>query len=278
MPLANYRDKETQIVWGIKDFVHRFKRHPEGMWLAETAVDIESLELLARNNIKYTILAPRQAKSVRKIGAARWESVNDVTVDTRKPYICNLPSGKSIALFFYDGGLSQSVAFNGLLNDGKKFAHALMDAFDPQSEDPELVHIATDGETYGHHHKHGDMALAYCLDYIERNKTLTLTNYGEYLEKVGVAYEAEIHEDSSWSCVHGVERWRANCGCNSGGHPGWTQQWRDPLRESLNWLRDQLAKLFGFEGSLNMRDPWAARNDYIDVILSRDVVSIVKFL
>ncbi|HEX5172374.1 MAG TPA: DUF3536 domain-containing protein [Cyclobacteriaceae bacterium] len=278
MPLANSRDKETQIAWGIKDFVHRFKRHPEGMWLAETAVDIESLELLARYNIKFTILAPRQAKSIRKIGALRWDAVNDVTLDTKRPYLCNLPSGKSISIFFYDGGLSQSVAFNGLLNDGKKFAHALLDAFDTSVDSSQLVHIATDGETYGHHHKHGDMALAYCLDYIDRNKHSHLTNYGEYLDKVGPTYEAEIHEDSSWSCVHGVERWRSNCGCNSGGHPGWTQEWRRPLRDSLNWLRDQFAKLYGFEGSLIMKDPWAARNDYIDVILNRDEENIKRFI
>ena len=278
MPLANSRDKETQIVWGIKDFLHRFRRHPEGMWLAETAVDVESLELLAKHNIKFTILAPRQAKNIRKIGSLRWETVTDVTLDTRYPYICNLPSGKSIAIFFYDGGLSQSVAFNGLLNDGKKFAHALLDAFDPTIDGPQLVHIATDGETYGHHHKHGDMALAYCLDYIDRHKHSNLTNYAEYLEKVGASYEVEIHEGSSWSCVHGVERWRANCGCNSGGHPGWTQEWREPLRDSLNWLRDQLAKLYGFEGSLIMKDPWAARNDYIDIILNRDEANIDKFI
>lgn len=278
MPLANSRDKETQIVWGIKDFVHRFKRQPEGMWLAETAVDVESLELLAKHNIKFTILAPRQARSIRRIGATRWETVNDVTLDTRRPYLYNLPSGKSIALFFYDGGLSQSVAFNGLLNDGKKFAHALLDSFDPTTDGPQLVHIATDGETYGHHHKHGDMALAYCLDYIDRHKHSNLTNYAEFLEKVGTSHEVEIHENSSWSCVHGVERWRANCGCNSGGHPGWTQEWREPLRDSLNWLRDQLAKLYGFEGSLLLKDPWAARNDYIEIILNRSDENIDKFI
>jgi alpha-amylase/alpha-mannosidase (GH57 family) len=278
MPLANSRDKETQIVWGIKDFVFRFKRHPEGMWLAETAVDTESLELLAKYNIKFTILAPRQIKRIRKIGTSKWEEVNEVTLDTRKPYLLQLPSGRSISIFFYDGGLSQSVAFNGLLNDGKKFAHALLDAFEVSAATPQLVHIATDGETYGHHHKHGDMALAYCLDYIDRNHQSKLTNYGEFLEKSPPLYEAEIHENSSWSCVHGVERWRANCGCNSGGHPGWTQEWRNPLRDSLDWLRDQFAKLYGFEGSLIMKDPWAARNDYIEVILNRDEANIERFI
>lgn len=277
MPLANRRDKETQIIWGIRDFAHRFNRYPEGMWLAETAVDTESLELLAKHNIKFTVLAPRQAQAVRKVATEKWETVNDSTVDTRRPYRVNLPSGKSIAVFFYDGKVSQAVAFNGLLYDGKKFADALMDAFS-KSTGPQLVHIATDGETYGHHHKHGDMALAYCLDYIQQGKQAKLTNYGEYLERVPIEYEAQIHENSSWSCVHGVERWRSNCGCNSGGNSGWTQQWRAPLRESLDWLRDQFEKLFAFEGSLILKDPWAARNDYIHIILDRNDENIQRFL
>ena len=279
MPLANTHDKETQIAWGIKDFVYRFKRHPEGMWLAETAVDTESLELLAKYNIKFTVLAPRQAKAIKKLEEKEWKNVTDATLDTRRPYLCKLPSGNTITLFFYDGGVSQSVAFSGLLYDGKKFAHALLDAFDTSSEDTaQLVHIATDGETYGHHHKHGDMALAYCLDYIERHNHSYLTNYGEFLEKVPPQYEATIHENSSWSCVHGVERWRNNCGCNTGGHPDWTQAWRAPLRESLDWLRDQFAKLYAFEGSLILKDPWAARNDYISVILDRSEENVERFL
>lgn len=278
MPLANSRDKETQIVWGIHDFVHRFKRHPEGMWLAETAVDTESLELLVKYNIKYTILAPRQAKAIKKIGGKEWVTVNDETLDTRRPYLINLPSGKSISIFFYNGQVSQSVAFNGLLYDGKKFGDALISAFDSKTEEDQLVHIATDGETYGHHHKHGDMALAYCLDYIDRNKTSNLTNYGEYLDKVPLQYEALIHEESSWSCVHGVERWRSNCGCNSGGNPGWTQAWRAPLREGLDWLRDEFAKIFAREGSLILKDPWVARNEYIKIILNRSEENIDRFL
>lgn len=278
MPLANSRDKETQVYWGIKDFVHRFKRHPEGMWLAETAVDFESLELLVKYNIKFTILAPRQAKAVRRIGASGWGSVDERSVKTNKPYLCLLPSGKTIVIFFYDGGLSQSVAFNGLLNDGKRFAHALMGGFDSEDPEPQLVHIATDGETYGHHHKHGDMALAFCLDYIDRNKRTNLTNYAEYLEKFEAQLEVQIHENSSWSCVHGIERWRDNCGCNSGGHPDWHQLWRKPLREALDWLKDQFTKIYGFEGSLILKDPWAARNNYIDVILERNEESIAKFL
>lgn len=279
LPLANRRDKETQIIWGIRDFEFRFNRKPEGMWLAETAVDVESLELLAAHGIKFTILAPRQAKAIRKKGEQAWTNVTTESIDTRRPYLYNLPSGKSIALFFYDGDIAQNVAFNGLLNDGKKFAHRLEDAFAGKSEEPQLVHVATDGETYGHHHKHGDMALAYCLDYIEQTQKSRLINYGAFLAKFPPLYEADIHENSSWSCVHGVERWRDNCGCNSGGRPAsWNQQWRKPLRETLDWLRDELIDIYESEGSEVLKDPWKAREDYINVILKRNEDTIRKFM
>lgn len=278
MPLCNTRDKETQVYWGIKDFVFRFGRHPEGMWLAETAVDLETLEFLVKYNIKFTILAPRQAKALRKAGMEESQPVDESSLDTSKPYKCLLPSGKTITIFFYNGGLSQSVAFNGLLNDGSRFAQALTDTFVPGHTGKQLVNIATDGETYGHHHKHGDMALAYCLDSIERSRKIRLTNYAEYLTKVEVTEEIELHENSSWSCIHGVERWRDNCGCNTGGHPEWHQQWRKPLREALDWLRDQFTKIFSFEGSLILKDPWAARNEYIKVILDRRDEVIDGFL
>jgi alpha-amylase/alpha-mannosidase (GH57 family) len=278
LPLANSRDKETQIVWGIRDFQHRFNRMPEGMWLAETAVDTESLELLAKHDIKFTILAPRQAKAIRKIGKEEWTLVNAHTVDTRRPYLCKLPSGNSIVLYFYDGDLAQGVAFNGLLNDGKKFAHRLVDCFTNEPGETQLVHIATDGETYGHHHKHGDMALAFCLDYIQREKESRLTNYAEFTAKFPPLYEAAIHENSSWSCVHGVERWRNDCGCNSGGKPNWNQKWRGPLRDALDWLRDQLIEIYEKETATLLRDPWKAREEYINVILDRNDYTIEKFL
>jgi alpha-amylase/alpha-mannosidase (GH57 family) len=278
MPLANRRDKETQIIWGIRDFEHRFARKPEGMWLAETAVDTETLELLVDQGIRFTILAPRQAKAVRAKGTEAWEQVNDHTVDTRKPYTVVLPSGRSIAVFFYNGDISQGVAFNGLLNNGEKFAKALMDSFDPGSETPQLVHIATDGETYGHHHRHGDMALAFCLDYIARTQPATITNYAQYLDMFEPSHEAVLHENSSWSCVHGVERWRNDCGCNTGGRPSWHQRWRKPLREALDWLRDELVLVYERETSDILRDPWEARNEYINVILDRHEDTIRKFL
>jgi alpha-amylase/alpha-mannosidase (GH57 family) len=277
LPLANKRDKETQIIWGIRDFISRFGRLPEGMWLAETAVDVESLELLVKHGIKFTVLAPRQAKAIRKLGDTKWSDVTTESLDTRRSYTCKLPSGKSIALFFYDGQIAQGVAFDGLLYDGKKFADRLLGSFADRSE-AQLVHIATDGETYGHHHKHGDMALAFCLDHIERNSESSLTNYAEFLAKFPPVYEAMIHENSSWSCVHGVERWRNDCGCNSGGKPNWNQRWRKPLRESLDWLRDELGLIFEREASKVLKDPWKAREDYINVILERNDDNIRKFL
>ena len=277
MPLANDRDKETQIIWGIRDFEVRFHRKPEGMWLAETAVDATSLELLIKHDIKYTILAPRQAKAVRKGLEGVWKTVTTETLDTRKPYRYVSPAGKSIVLFFYDGDIAQGVAFNGLLNDGQKFADRLLDSFDADTDEPQLVHVATDGETYGHHHKHGDMALAYCLDYISQRSSSQLTNYGEFLRNYPVKNEVQIHENSSWSCVHGVERWRNNCGCNS-GKPDWHQLWRKPLRESLDWLRDELAKIYETEASKFLKDPWKAREDYINVILDRNDNTIERFL
>lgn len=278
MPLANSQDKETQISWGIRDFVYRFKREPEGMWLAETAVDTETLELLARHDIKFTVLAPRQAKAFRKIGEDDWQDTARNGIETRRPYLAKLPSGKSIILFFYEGEIAQAVAFNGLLNDGEKFASVLMNAFNKEIEGAQLVNIATDGETYGHHHKHGDMALAFCLDYMERHKDVQITNYAQFASMFSPEYEIQIHENSSWSCVHGVERWRNDCGCNSGGQPQWNQRWRRPLREALNWLRDEAYKLYIQEASLVLKDPIQARNDYIGVILNRNDDTVRKFL
>lgn len=278
MPLAHPRDRETQIIWGIRDFEYRFNRRPEGMWLAETAVDVDTLELLANYDIKFTILAPRQARAFRKIGDADWTTTDVQLIDSRQPYLFPLPSGKSIVLFFYDGEISQGVAFNGLLNDGRKFAEQLISSLDVDATEPQLAHIATDGETYGHHHKHGDMALAFCLDYIDRKPNHRLTNYSEYLSKHAPAWEAQIHENSSWSCAHGVERWRNDCGCNTGGKPGWNQKWRKPLREALDWLRDEIEKNYFSETSSFLHDPWAARNDYIGVILRRNDEAIQKFM
>ncbi|MGY6560523.1 MAG: DUF3536 domain-containing protein [Luteibaculaceae bacterium] len=266
MPLANYKDKTTQVIWGIRDFEARFNRKPEGMWLAETAVDTETLEVLAENNIKYTVLAPRQAKAMRKIGTQDWYNA----IDPRRPYLINLPSGKKIVVFFYDGERSQAVAFKGLLKDGKDFALELLSGFGGTDDSAQLNHIATDGESYGHHHRYGDMALAYCIRFIEEHSDVQITNYSNFLAQYPPTWEAQIHENSSWSCVHGVERWRSNCGCNSGGKPAsWTQQWRAPLRESLNWLRDTLADIYEKYMLQYTGNPWELRNKYVEVLLKK---------
>jgi alpha-amylase/alpha-mannosidase (GH57 family) len=275
MPLADRRDKETQVIWGMADFEHRFGRKPEGMWLAETAVDTETLEVLAENDIKFTVLAPRQARAIRTPGG-EWEDVNEESLNTRRAYRCRLPSGKEIALFFYDGEGSQGVAFKGLLNNGKHFAENLLSAFRPSNE-PQLVHIATDGESYGHHHRFGEMALADCLQYIQSFEDVKLTNYGQYLELFPPVYEARIHENSSWSCVHGVERWRSDCGCNT-GKMGWHQKWRGPLRDALDWLRDEVREIVEINARKWWEDPWEVRNAYIRVILDRRQETVDKFL
>jgi alpha-amylase/alpha-mannosidase (GH57 family) len=278
MPLATKRDKYTQVVWGIRDFQHRFGRDPEGMWLPETAVDIETLETLAESGIKFTILAPRQAQRVRQIGKKEWQDVNDSTIDPTMAYSCRLPSNRNITLFFYDDLISRAVAFEGLLSSGEQFAQRIESAFSQERNWPQIVNIATDGETYGHHHRHGDMALAYALNYIETNNLARITNYGEYLESHPPEYEVEIIENTSWSCVHGVERWRNDCGCNSGRNPRWNQSWRAPLREALDWLRNTVAPKYEEYGNKLFKDPWVSRDDYIQVILNRSIENIDDFL
>jgi alpha-amylase/alpha-mannosidase (GH57 family) len=277
LPLANARDRYTQVLWGIRDFQWRFGRVPEGMWLSETAADLPTLETLAELGIRFTILSPFQASRVREIGKRNSRDVNGGQIDPTRPYLVRLPSGRSITVFFYDGPVSQAVAFEQLLTSGEAFAGRIMSAFNDRRNRDQLVHIATDGESYGHHHHRGEMALAYALHYIESNNVAQLTNYGQYLETHPPSHEAQIHEKSSWSCVHGVGRWMADCGCNSGGRAGWNQGWRTPLRQSLDWLRDELAPLFENRAKELLRDPWASRNDYIGVILDRSEENRERF-
>ena len=274
MPLANSRDKRTQVIWGIKDFEKRFRRFPEGMWLAETAGDLETLDILAEQGIKYTILAPHQGARFRRIGEKHW---NEGDIDPTTPYLCKLSSGRSITIFFYDGPISRAVAFEHLLSNGETLADRLMGGFTEGRDWPQLMHIATDGETYGHHQKFGDMALAAALNHIEVNNLARITNYGEFLELCPPIFEAQIHERTSWSCSHGVERWNSDCGC-SGGMPGWNQQWRSPLRAALDWLRDQLAQGFSRAGQNFFKDPWQTRDAYIEVILNREMEQAESFL
>lgn len=278
LPLANSRDKRTQIIWGIKDFEFRFGRKPEGLWLPETAVDRESLDIMAQHGIGFAILAPRQASRIRPIDGNDWQDVSDGRIDPGMAYRVSLPSGRVMALFFYDGPISRALAFEGLLNNGEAFANRLLSAFPEDRSSPRLVHIATDGESYGHHHHGGDMALAHALQYIESNGLAQLTNYGWYLENHPPTHEVEIFENSSWSCVHGIERWRSDCGCNSGGNPGWNQGWRDPLRVALDWLRDAVNPAFEQTAAIYLADPWAARDDYIDIIVDRSPDRVNEFL
>jgi alpha-amylase/alpha-mannosidase (GH57 family) len=301
MPLASQRDALTQIRWGIADFEHRFQRRPEGMWLAETAVSRNVLDLLAAEGIKFTVLAPHQCARVRHIATERgapgstassstlgmaessanpWLSTAGASVDPTQPYTVNLNEGRSIAIFFYDGPASRAIAFEGLLNSGEAFGSRLLDGFRTKSPDdtsrPELSHVATDGESYGHHHRYGEMALSYAMHWIEDNGHAKMTNYGEFLDKFPPTWEAEVAEETSWSCAHGVERWRSNCGCN-GGKPGWNQEWRGPLREALDFLRDASAPLAEALAAPLLTDLWEARDGYIDVVLDRATASKDRF-
>jgi alpha-amylase/alpha-mannosidase (GH57 family) len=288
MPLASERDARTQIRWGIADFEHRFNRKPEGMWLAETAVNRNVLDLLAQEGILFTVLAPGQCARVRKLLAdektplsttpAEWTESPDASVDPTHPYLINLNEGRTIAVFFYDGPGSRAVAFEGVLDNGENFGRRLVAGLHADRADnvPQLSHIATDGESYGHHHRHGEMALSYALHWIEQNKLAKLTNYGEFLAKFPPQWEAEVVENSSWSCAHGIERWRSNCGCN-GGKVGWNQKWRKPLREALDLLRDRTAPLAEAVAKTLLKDIWAARDAYINIVLDRGEENIERF-
>lgn len=280
MPLANEHDKETQIKWGIQDFEYRFGRKPEGIWLAETAVDDDTLRLLETNGIKFTVLSPYQALKIREEGSKDWQDVSWGNIDPARSYRYYIKSapGKYIDLFFYDGAISRSVAFDELLKDGNKFAKRLREGVSDLRDYPQLVNIATDGESYGHHTKFGDMALAYVMHVKAKDEGFTITNYAEYLDKYRSNYEADIKQASSWSCFHGVGRWKEDCGCSTGGHPGWNQKWRKPLREALDYLRDELVKIFENDGPKYFnKDVWEVRNNYISVILDRGSMNVSKF-
>lgn len=282
MPLANRRDRITQIRWGITDYETHFGSLPEGMWLAESAADTETLELLAQHGIKFTILAPSQCKRVRPLRQdatetdPAWTTPLANSVDTTHPYLMRFESGVSIAVFFYDGPTSRAIAFEGLLNSGENFADRLKSGF-KENVQPQLESVATDGESYGHHHRHGEMALAYAVRLIEQDRNVKLTNFASFLEQFPPEWECEIVDSTSWSCAHGVERWRFDCGCNS-GRPGWNQKWRAPLRQALDDLRDAIASLTEREGSKLFTDVWAARDAYIDIMLDRSEEVVERFL
>ncbi|XUX01170.1 MAG: DUF3536 domain-containing protein [Dehalogenimonas sp.] len=274
MPLANRRDKETQVIWGISDFQRRFGRSPEGMWLPETAVDIETLDIMSSHGIKFTVLAPHQASRV-KDQRGSWHPARGV-IDTNQSYICRMPSGRSMSIFFYHPELSKGVAFGSLLQNGDLLANRILEAYGKGSV-PALITIATDGETYGHHRRFGEMALAYAFDKLN-GLGIKITNMAEYLENHPPAAEVEIIENSSWSCEHGVERWRSGCCCSTGFHPGWNQHWREPLRKAMDLLRDNLNPMFEKDAGQFLADPWAARNAYQEVIADRNPGLVNAFL
>ena len=279
MPLANENDKQTQIKWGIRDFEYRFGRKPEGMWLAETAVDDETLKFLEENGIKFTVLSPYQALKFRQEGDKDWQDVSWGNIDPARSYRYYIKSapGKFIDLFFYDGAISRSVAFDELLKDGNKFIKRLKEGISDCRDYPQLINIATDGESYGHHTKFGDMALSYVLKIRAEDEGFKITNYAEYLDKYRSNCEVDIKQASSWSCFHGVGRWKEDCGCSTGGHPGWNQKWRKPLRDALDYLRDELIVVFENEGQKYFDNVWNVRNKYINVILDRNEMNVKKF-
>jgi alpha-amylase/alpha-mannosidase (GH57 family) len=271
MPLATPRDKLTQIRWGLADFARRFGRRAEGMWLAETAVDLESLALMAQEGVRFTVLAPSQAEAVRALGDSEenWKDVSGGGIDTTRPYRV-FPKGydwPAIDVFFFDAELSKAVAYEKILASGSGFLARLERTGADAGDGASLINIATDGESYGHHFKFGDMALAWIYDYLEQKGKLKPINYGSFLARFPAKEEVRIAERTSWSCAHGVDRWHSDCGCNVGHREGWTQAWRAPLREAVDWLSGELATLFTDEGEKIFKDPWKARDEYIELLL-----------
>ncbi|MEL6471400.1 MAG: DUF3536 domain-containing protein [Cyanobacteria bacterium J06623_4] len=299
LPLANYRDKVTQVRWGIADFQRRFGRDPEGMWLAETAVDQETLTVLASEGIRFVILAPSQAARCRRFGLSNgfdeWQPVENGDIDPTQPYRCFLPAqanGQSyIDIFFYDGPISGDMGFDTTLQSAEGFAGRLalavrdLEAVDdseftvePASRfhrTSQLISVATDGETFGHHRAGAEKTLAYTVltDFPARG--WQVTNYAHYLSLCPPTWEVQLKPVTAWSCSHGVDRWQTDCGCGGGGT--WQQQWRAPLRASLDWLRDRLATLYEKEGSALLSDPWTARNDYVTVVSDRSETTLNQF-
>ena len=270
LPLANKRDKLTQIRWGKEDFRSRFNRDPEGMWLAETAVDYPTLEALIDEGIKFIILAPSQAAKCRVMDAEaednQWHEVGGSQIDPTRPYRCFVDDGRHIDIFFYDGPISRDMGFNDVLNTADNFAARLGQAVKGDNRPSQIISVATDGETFGHHKGGTEKCVAYALSEQFAQHGWTVTNYAHYLSICPPTWEVVLKPVTAWSCAHGVDRWQDDCGCASGG--GWNQKWRRPLRDSLDWLRDRLITVFEETGGQLLRDPWLARDEYIRVLRS----------
>lgn len=269
LPLANERDKYTQIRWGIADFQHRFGRFPEGMWLAETAIDAATVKALVDCGIRFVILAPSQAQRIRPLGQTEWIDVSQGQIDPSRPYRCFTPDRSGyLDIFFFDGPISRDLGFGDIVYSTQSLAERIRLAIRPDRKgEPYLINCATDGETFGHHKRSVERTLAYafCEEFPRRG--WQVGNYGHFLSHHPPTWEVQLKPVTAWSCAHGVGRWSRDCGC--GAVPGWHQRWRQPLREALNWLRDQLAEIYETEAKAYLRDPWLARDRYIEVILDR---------
>jgi hypothetical protein len=273
MPLISRTDKETEVRWGLRDFEERFDRYPEGAWLPEMAVDLETLDVLADHGILFTLLSPHQALGVRHIHDETWTGDREGIIDTTVPYLCSLPGGKEISVFFHDSGLGTRVAFGDLLENGDRFSDLLLSS----ASNGGIVHFATDGETFGHHHPFGEMALAWCLDRIDFSHPGTLTVYGEHLAKHPAEQEVDIVENTSWSCPHGIGRWTGGCACESGRHPGWDHGWRGPLRRAVEKLSTDISAFFEREAGKIFDNPRAARDDAIRILRDGSKPSVDRF-
>jgi len=268
LPLSTPRDVRTQVHWGRREFAYRFGRVPDGMWLPEMAVDRKSLVALAEAGITLTMLSPHQARRVRLLGAPdeAWEPVTPATLDTRRLYRCLPAPGLAVDVCFRDATLSHDLAFNGLLGDGAALARRLGQTL--ADAPPEaILCVAVDGETYGHHHRFGEMALAFAVRALAARPELALAGPAAFRASHPPAFEVEIADGTSWSCVHGIERWRAHCGCRVGTAET-SQAWRAPLRQAIDWLRDELAGLYEMHAGEVLRDPWGARDRYIECVLA----------